>query len=87
MQYDFTPIPTNIFWSVTEQTILPFTATLSVMTTDYKYDLESWDLTVVLESTYSSSAQREGQINFTLDLKDVCWDLPYTSFSVQDPTN
>lgn len=34
---------------------------------------------MVLSSTESTHANREGSVDFTLDLKDVCWDLPLTA--------
>ena len=56
---------------------------MSLTTSDYaNYDLSSWSLQVVMESKQSVSAKREAKINFTLDLRDICWDLPYTDFSV-----
>lgn len=56
---------------------------MSLTTADYtNYDLQSWSLQVVMESKQSRSAKREGQINFTLDLRDICWDLPYTDHNV-----
>jgi hypothetical protein len=53
-----------------------------VSTTDYSYDLSNWDLVVVLESTYSTDLAREGVIEFSLELRNICWDLPYTDFNV-----
>jgi hypothetical protein len=45
------------------------------------YDRQSWALHVVLESTYSTHANREGEIKFKLDIMDVCWQLPLTTFN------
>jgi len=53
---------------------------MSLRTADYTLDLQNWALSVVLESTYSTHANREKPVNFTLQLRDICWDLPYTSF-------
>ena len=47
--------------------------------TDYTYDLQSWDIRITLESTYSTHANRRGSDDFTLKLRDVCWDLPLTA--------
>ena len=50
-----------------------------MVTQDYTYDQESWALRITLESTYSTSANRAGSDDFTLELRDVCWDLPLTA--------
>jgi hypothetical protein len=89
-QFDFTQIPLNVLWTTTKATTPgydPFSVTMSLTTSDYTtYDLQSWALSVVLESTRSTSANKEGVINFKLDFKDVCWDLPLTGGTVQNPT-
>jgi len=54
---------------------------MSLRTADYTLDQQSWALSVVLESTFSTHANREAPVNFTLQLRDVCWDLPYTTFN------
>jgi hypothetical protein len=58
---------------------------MSLTTADYTLDKQSWALSVVLESTYSTHANREKPINFTLQLRDVCWDLPHTTFNAAQP--
>ena len=58
---------------------MPFDARVNVLATDYTYDQESWPLKITLESTYSTHANRRGSDDFTLELKDVCWDLPLTA--------
>ena len=64
-QYDFTQIPTNVLWSTSKPSVYPFTVTMGLKTTDYtNYDRQSWALSVVLESTYSITAKREGEIKF-----------------------
>ncbi len=50
------------------------------------YDRQSWALHVVLESTYSTHANREGEIKFKLDIMDVCWQLPLTTFNIKSQT-
>jgi len=77
----------NVEWSVTKPGIWPFTATMALQTADYaNYDLQNWPLSVVLESTYSKSAKREGEIKFLLEIKDVCWDLPLSAFALKSAT-
>ena len=38
-----------------------------------------WDLKITLESTYSTHANRKDFDEFTLELKDICWDIPLTA--------
>lgn len=86
-QFSFTPIPVNVEWSVTKPGIWPFTATMALQTADYaNYDLQNWLLSVVLESSYSKSAKREGEIKFLLEIKDVCWDFPLSAFALKSAT-
>ena len=87
-QFDFWQIPLNVLWPTTKATAGydPFVVYIALRTSDYSLDLQSWALTVVLESTQSTHANREGAINFTLDLKDVCWDLPLTGGTPQSAT-
>ena len=69
----------NSIQYATASSILPFDARVNVLATDYTYDQESWPLKITLESTYSTHANRRGSDDFTLELKDVCWDLPLTA--------
>jgi hypothetical protein len=86
-EFSFTPIPINVEWPITKPGIWPFTATMKLTTIDYaNYDLQNWSLSVVLESTYSSAALKEGEIKFNLEIKDVCWDLPLSAFSLTSVT-
>ena len=55
---------------------MPFDARINVVTQDYTYDQESWNLRIAVESTYSTSANRIGSDDFTLELRDICWDIP-----------
>lgn len=55
---------------------MPFDARVNVVTQDYSYDQESWNLRIAVESTYSTSANRIGSDDFTLELRDICWDVP-----------
>ena len=57
-------------------TVLPYDATLTVRATDYMYDQEEWKLKIALESTYSTAQNRIGYDDFTLALRDICWDIP-----------
>jgi len=84
----------NLLWSVSKAAYtntvwgyVPFTVDMQLTTADYtNYDQQTWALSVVLESSQSTHANKEGAINFTLELKDVCWDLPLTSFNAISAT-
>ena len=64
----------------TGSSILPFDATVNVECTDYTYDLQTWNIRLTLESTYSTvEPNRRGSDDFILELRDICWDLPLTA--------
>lgn len=64
-KFDTTPIQIHTLWSTQSPNITPLTATMSLTTTDYaNYDKQSWALSVVQTSIYSTSSMREGSINF-----------------------
>lgn len=81
-RWDWTAIDVTRLWVNQREELLPFDAWLDVKTTNYNYDLQSWQIVLVLESVRSTHANRKGTIEFKLDLKDICWDLPYTRFGV-----
>jgi len=93
-RFDFTSIPLNIRWPVSQAAYtgtvwgyVPFTVDMQLTTADYaNYDLQTWALSVVMESVQSKSASKEGAINFNLEIKDVCWDLPLTNFNTVSAT-
>jgi hypothetical protein len=86
-EFSFTQIPVNVLWSISKPNIYPFTVVMGLKTADYtNYDRQSWKMHVVLESTYSIHAKREGEIKFQLDIMDVCWQLPLTTFNIKSAT-
>jgi hypothetical protein len=86
-EFSFTQIPVNVLWSISRPNIYPFTVVMGLKTADYtNYDRQILKMHVVLESTYSIHAKREGEIKFQLDIMDVCWQLPLTTFNIKSAT-
>jgi len=60
-EYSFTQIPVDVLWSVTKPIRYPFEVIMGLKTADFEnYDRQSWKMHVVLESTHSLHAKREG---------------------------
>jgi len=62
----------------------PFTANLKCLTADFAYDLEEWNMNLVMASRESTHANREGSEDFKLTLLDLCWDMVLTAPSSAD---
>ena len=57
-------------------TVLPYNAVVQVRATDYALDGQEWNLKVGLKSTHSLDSSQIGSDDFTLRLRDICWDIP-----------
>ena len=67
-------------------TVLPYNAVVQVRATDYALDGQSWDLKVGLKSTHSTDASQIGSDDFTLELRDICHDVPTVAPTVTTQT-
>ena len=73
IQQELTSFETDVLYEVNES---GNTIELKAQSSDIStYDLQEWDLNLVIKSTYSEHANKDASLDFHLSLNDVCWDL------------